>query len=487
MSCEEGRPSLISQKGGTDLQYQFGSNFDPDRTPEEIARYLELAIKALGEIIIIDEVGRIVYMSDEYGRNMERSIPDSLGRPIREVVENSELPNVLESGRATNAVTFQYGGKSFWISRYPLMDGREVTGAVARCVLGSYSDPASIAKKFQDVVKELNYYKGKYYQDAAPRSGIDCIVTRNPKMVALKKALSKVAMTRSSVLLTGESGTGKEVFASTIHALSPRKNHPFIRLNCAAIPDNLIESELFGYEEGAFTGAVRGGKIGDFEAANGGSILLDEVDSLSPNMQAKLLRVIQEREIKKVGSTKTTPVDLRFLFATNKDLLELVREGSFREDFYYRINVIHLKIPPLRERMEDIPLLVQYFIEKLNKELEMNISGISKEALAYLEGYSWPGNIRELENCIERAFNYTRGTGMLQVEHIQLYPRGDDSVEPISLRDARVFAERRAIRRALDATGGNRQEAAKLLGINRSVLYDKLSQYHMTDEAGEGG
>lgn len=463
----------------------FGYNFDPDRSPEEIAHLLELAIKALGEIIVVDGRGRIVYMSDEYGRNMELSIPECLGRPILEVVENSELPAVLCSGRATNAVTFRHKGKSFWISRYPLLDEGWVVGAVARCVLGSYSEPDAVVRKFRDIVKELNFYKGKYYQESVAYSGPDRIVTRNSRMLALKKVLANVALTRSTVLLTGESGTGKEVFANAIHAMSPRKDRPFVRLNCAAIPDNLIESELFGYEEGAFTGALKGGKIGDFEAANGGTILLDEVDALSPNMQAKLLRVIQEREIKKVGSTKTTPVDLRFLFATNKDLMQLVKRGDFREDFYYRINVIHLEIPPLRERLEDIPLLVDHFIQVMNRELDMRITGISREALAYLGSYSWPGNIRELENCIERAFNYTRGNGLLQLEHMKFYQGGAaEPTEPITLREARACAERRTIRRALDAAGGNKLEAAKLLGVNRSVLYEKLSQYHMAREDG---
>lgn len=284
------------------------------------------------------------------------------------------------------------------------------------------------------------------------------------------------------MLITGKSGTGKEVFAGAIHNLSSRRDNAFIRLNCAAIPDSLLESELFGYEGGAFTGALRGGKIGDFEAANGGTLFLDEVDSLSINMQAKLLRAIQEREIKKVGSTKPIPIDVRFIFATNKDLHQMVKDGAFREDFYYRINVINLHLPPLRDRREDIRPLVNNFIEKLNRELGRNVREVTPEAMAMLEAYDWPGNIRELENCVERAFNYVTGS-VVEARHIVLPGQESLRAQPPAvpggetLKEVRARAEKAAIQQMLQACGGNKKETAERLGIDRSILYDKMKRY----------
>lgn len=317
-------------------------------------------------------------------------------------------------------------------------------------------------------------------QEHAPRYSSDSIVTVNKEMTALKETLAAVARSRSTILLSGESGTGKEVFANAIHAASPRKSKPFIKLNCAAIPDALLEAQLFGYEAGAFTGALKGGKIGDFEAANGGTILLDEINSLSMNMQTKLLRAIQEREIKRVGSSKTVPVDVRFIFATNQNLFEMVKNGTFREDFYYRINVINLEIPPLRRRPEDIPVLVQHFIRKFNREMDMAVTGITPRALSLLQRYDWPGNIRELENQIERAFNYLRGSE-LDIQHFSLpiQQNRPENAPLLSLREARSQAEIRIIRQALDLTHGSKPEAAKLLGIDRSQLYEKIKRYQI--------
>lgn len=467
------------------MEHELGPNFAPGLDRQELCHLLEHAIQALEEVIMVDALGRIVYISDEYSKNMEISIPDALGKPINEVLDHTDIPSVLKSGHATKGVVYQRKGKNFWISRYPIRDGEKIIGAVAQCILGTYLETDQIEKKLRYVTRELNYYKEKYRQASTARYTADNIVTGSRTVLELKETIAQIALTKSTVLITGESGTGKEVFANAIHSLSSRKDKPFVRLNCAAIPDNLLEAELFGYEEGAFTGAVKGGKIGDFEAANGGTILLDEVDALTPNLQAKLLRVIQEKEVKKVGSTKPVPIDVRFIFATNKDLLKLVEEKSFREDFYYRINVINLKLPPLRERVEDIPLLTDYFIKRFNSELDMHITGISPEALALLQGYSWPGNIRELENCLERAFNYARGGGLLQAEHIKLTPSHAAEVVPLSLREARAYAERKAIQRALSAAGGNKREAARLLEIDRSVLYEKLKRYNLTD--GDGG
>lgn len=448
--------------------------------PEQMEKLMKKALVGLGEIIILDEDGRMVYISEEYAQNMKISIEDSLDKHIAEVIPDTILPTVLQSGNSIPGDIYCRNGNTFFVNRVPLKEDGKVIGVAAQAILNSRITGEETQKRLSFFVRELNYYKEKYQRLAAPQSTLDTIVGDSPVMRDLKDTLKVVSGTRSSVLITGESGTGKEVFAGAIHNLGRRRNMPFIRINCAAIPDNLLESELFGYEEGAFTGAVKGGKIGDFEAANGGTLFLDEVDSLSPNMQAKLLRVIQEREIKKVGSTKTIPIDVRFVFATNKDLYQMMKEGSFREDFYYRINVIHLRLPPLRDRREDILPLVNRFVEKFNKELERNILGPTPAATMKLENYHWPGNIRELENCIERAFNYVTGP-VIDIQHITLPGTQEDQFPRLAvdctLKEARDHAEKVAIRQMLQICGGNKKETAERLGIDRSLLYDKIKRY----------
>lgn len=454
-----------------------------DLDPAYAQTLMQKALVGLGEVLILDEKGRMVYISEAYAKNMGVSIEEALGRKITDIIEDSRIPTVLKTGKPDLWDSYYRNGNSFLVNRMPIWDNGRIIGVVAQSVLTSEIESENMKQKLGGLIRELNYYKEKHKQMSTPRSDLDSIISRSKVMEDLKETLRTVSGTRSSVLLSGESGTGKEVFAGALHNLSPRRNKPFIKLNCAAIPDTLLESELFGYEEGAFTGALKGGKIGDFEAANGGTLFLDEVDSLSPNMQAKLLRAIQEREIKKVGSTKTIPIDVRFIFATNKDLYQLVREGKFREDFYYRINVISLRLPPLRERMEDILPLVNSFLKKFNRELDRNITGVTPEAMMMLERYHWPGNIRELENCIERAINYVTGS-VIDADHIDL-PQpsqgADGDVGPgtvcCTLKEAREHAEKMAIQRMLEVCGGNKKETAERLGIDRSILYDKIKRY----------
>ena len=453
-----------------------------DRSPEYMENLLQKALLSMREVVILDETGRMVYISEDYAENMGVCIEDALGKHITEVIKDSVLPSVLKSGQPIAGAIYCRNGKTMLVNRMPIKDNGKVIGVFAESIMTSNLESGELRKKLGYLTRELNYYKGKYECMAVSRFSIDSIVSRSRIMEDLKDTLRTVAETRSTVLLTGESGTGKEVFAGAIHSLSARSDKPFIRLNCAAIPDNLLESELFGYEEGAFTGAVKGGKIGDFEAADGGTLFLDEVDSLSPNMQAKLLRVIQEREVKKVGGTKPIPIDVRFIFATNKDLYQMMQSGAFREDFYYRINVINLRLPALRNRRDDIEPLVESFIRKLNREMDREIVGLDPEALSILESYDWPGNIRELENCIERAFIYCRGDriGPDDIELFGVKGAGSTSQKPASissLKEVRSRAERAAIQQALEACGGNKTEAAERLGVDRSILYDKIKKF----------
>jgi len=452
---------------------------DPELEKSKLFKLLIKSFGKVGGMLIVDENGKFLMMNEDYAQSMDLSGEEVMGKNIADVIENTQVPAVLKSGRETLDIIFQRKGKNYWINRYPLYEEGKLIGLFAFCVMVDDQDFSFMRKRLRYLTKELNYYKDKVKLLSNNPYTDDSIVTQNPAVIELKEIIHQVAKTRSSVLLIGESGTGKEVFAGAIHALSPRREQPFIKINCAAIPDNLLEAELFGYVEGSFTGAVKGGKIGDFEAANGGTVFLDEVDSLTPNMQAKLLRVLQEKEVKKVGSTAVTEIDVRFIFATNKDLLKLIESGKFREDFYYRINVINLQIPPLCERKEDIPLLVNHFISKYNNDFNMEVTGITPAAVSMLQNYDWPGNIRELENCIERAFNYTNNE-TLELHHF----KGSQFEVPKdgmnwSLKEAREQAEIMTIRRVLKETGDNKKKAAEILGIERSQLYNKIKKYNL--------
>jgi DNA-binding NtrC family response regulator len=302
------------------------------------------------------------------------------------------------------------------------------------------------------------------------------VITKNAHMEELLGLARDVASLRSTVLVRGESGTGKELVARAIHFSGDRAAKPFITVSCAALTETLLESELFGYEKGAFTGASAQTK-GKFELADGGTIFLDEIGDISPKLQADLLRVLQERRFYRVGGSQEVPVDVRVIAATNKDLMEEVRQGRFREDLYYRLNVIEISIPPLRERREDIPLLAEHFLERIGNELGKDISGLAPGALKLLLAHDWPGNVRELENAIERAI-VTAHNGMLdEADFVFLNHRPERSweVPDVPLNEL----ERRAIIAALERRQGNIKETAAALGIDRSTLYDKLKRYEI--------
>jgi transcriptional regulator with PAS, ATPase and Fis domain len=288
--------------------------------------------------------------------------------------------------------------------------------------------------------------------------------------------LPTIAQSDSSVLIQGETGTGKELLAKAIHSLSHRSQGPFVAVNCGALPAELLESELFGYVRGAFTGADRD-KPGRFAAARGGTLFLDEIGEIAPSVQIKLLRVLQEKAYEPLGSNKSVNADVRIITASNRDLEELVRRNEFRRDLFYRINVIRLDMPPLRERKEDIPLLVEQFIQRFNQLQKKNISGIRSEALSLLGAHDWPGNVRELENVIERAFVLCPDGESIATAHLpeEFHSVGvSRSESERDIRCSRRLSEAQAILQALEETGGNRSAAARKLGIHKSTLYRKM-------------
>ncbi|MDD2272663.1 MAG: sigma 54-interacting transcriptional regulator [Desulfuromonadaceae bacterium] len=318
------------------------------------------------------------------------------------------------------------------------------------------------------------------------RSHVGEIVSRSPLMQRLFEVIPAIAVSPSTVLITGETGTGKELMARTIHALSRRSKGPFVALNCGALPDTLLESELFGYKAGAFTGATKD-KPGRFALAKGGTLFLDEIGDVSPALQVRLLRVLQERSFEPLGGTETVQTDVRIIVATNRDLTELTKNGTFREDLYYRVNVVRIELPPLRRRKEDIPLLVEQFIAKYNRLHHATVRGISPEALSLLMAHEWPGNVREIENIIERAFVLCPD-GRIEMIHLpdEISLIGSRHTLPTGLQDARLQLESEAIRTALERNGFSRLAAARELGMHKSTLFRKIKQLGITPPEKDG-
>ncbi len=370
--------------------------------------------------------------------------------------------------------------------------------AVAAMKLGAYDyvvkpfppeDLLALAEKIvakQALEKEVAFLRS----ELAGQSSFGDIVSRDPRMLEIFGLVKKVAGTSSSVLISGESGTGKELIARSLHRESPRRTAPFVAVNCAAIPHELMESEFFGHERGSFTGAHER-KIGKFEFAHGGTLFLDEICALPLSLQAKLLRVLQEREIHRVGSARAIRVDARIVAAANMDLAEGARRGSFRSDLYFRLNVVPIALPPLRERRGDIPLLASHFLGRFNRLFRKQVQGFSPRAMEVLRRYGWPGNIRELENLIERLVVLASGNELITIKELpaELFERGVPKVLPPggvagwTLKDAREAFERRYLLQVLDQTEGNLSRAAQILGIHRNTLMVKLEELGIREDA----
>jgi len=330
--------------------------------------------------------------------------------------------------------------------------------------------------KFKDLQTENSFLKDEINR----KYGFANIVGKSEGMKRVFEIVEMVAKSKATVLIHGPSGTGKELVAKAIHYNSDRRDKPFVKTNCAALPDGLIESELFGHEKGAFTGAIRSAK-GRFELADGGTLLLDEISEMSLPLQAKLLRVLQEKQFEKVGNPETFQVDVRVIATTNRDLKEEIRKGTFREDLYYRLNVVPIELPPLRERKDDIPLLVEYFIRKYSRDNNKEISGINTDALKLLMKYNWPGNVRELENTIERAVVISKEP-VLSTQHFLTFNafeedwQGENSTWQGNTKNLKEM-ERRKILEVLRETNGNRTRAAEELGISVRTLRNKLREF----------
>ena len=375
----------------------------------------------------------------------------------------------------------------------------EVEKAVVAMKAGAYnylSKPFNNEELLMNIRKAIEHYSllrenVRLRGEAKVRYGFASIVGKNARMQEIYQLIEKVAPTTASVLITGESGTGKELVARAIHINSPREKAPFISVNCAALPETLLESELFGHERGAFTGATALRK-GRFELADSGTLFLDEIGDIPLSLQAKLLRVLQERNFERVGGVKPISVDVRIITATNRDLKDEVDKGNFREDLYYRFNVLHIHLPPLRERADDIPMLAEHFIKKFAKLLNKSDLRISGDALRYLTGFPWEGNVRELENTIERA-GILCSSDVIQTEDVHPGVAGDEEVpnwspkddfekflpSDLPLPDILSGVEERLLKRALEDANNVQARAAETLGITKSLLQYKMKKYHL--------
>lgn len=435
--------------------------------------------------VIVDKEGTIIAMNQTYLEVLGLEKNQAVGKNILEITPPSLLPEIIRTGRIDQADIFSIGGQDMIVTRLPIIKEGKIIGAIARSLFMDMSGAKILMKKLQEAKKELNIYKEEVRQTYRAKWMFEDIIGTSLAFGRLKSMAEQLSHTVSTILITGESGTGKELFAHAIHNSSNRSRHPFVRINCAALPENLLESELFGYEEGAFTGASKGGKPGKFELANGGTIFLDEIGDMPLTMQTKLLSVLQERMVERVGGTKPVYINVRVIAATNRNLEQLVAGGEFRQDLYYRLNVVRLNIPPLRDRINDIPDIVNTLINKINNKLGTKISKISYKTIELMQSYTWPGNIRELENLLERAINLAdmNRENSITIKHFpvlveEVYFKNEDAdTYPATLGDAIEQLERRIIYQALERSNGNKVQTAKLLGIHTSALYRKLEKY----------
>lgn len=447
---------------------------------------LEAIIDSIQDAVsVVDEKGNGILINKAYTHMVGLTPKDVINKPATiDIVKGESVHmKVLETGKKIKGLPLKVGlnKTDVIISGSPIIIDGKLRGSMA--IARDISEIKMATKKLKVMEQRIRDLESKY--------SFDDILGNSAQLEEIKRLGKNVAATDATVLLRGESGVGKELFAHAIHEASNRKENKFIRVNCSALTDSLISSELFGYEDGAFTGGKRGGQKGLFEEADGGTIFLDEVGELDLNHQAMLLRVLNEKEILRVGGTSTIPVDVRIIAATNIELEEAIKSGQFREDLYYRLMVYPIHICPLRQRKDDIPILINFIIKKLNSKYGRAVNSIDDEALEILKNYDWPGNVRELENIIGRAMiNMHFKETIIEKRHlppinIRLDRREGKFLEKAlskqrTLKETVAEVEKRAIENALNRTNGNRSEAAGILGISIRTLYYKIREYELS-------
>ncbi|MGL5258040.1 MAG: sigma-54 interaction domain-containing protein [Proteocatella sp.] len=445
--------------------------------------FLDSIIHSTNEMVVLVNVeGYIEEISEAYAEFLGIKREKAIGMPVGEIIENTRLINVVKTGIPEIEDAQKINGKNMIATRMPIKEDGKVVGAFGRVLFKDVDDLKKLYEKMNRMTTELNLYKSRFIKMNSSKYALEDIIGVSSNIKNLKKTINIIAKTNSNVLILGESGTGKELFAHSVHSASKRRDRPFICINCGSIPPELMESELFGYEEGAFTGAKKGGKIGLFQAANYGTIFLDEIGDLPMTMQVKVLRFLQDREIQKVGSNIREQVDVRIVAATNKNLEYMVQNGEFRADLYYRLNVITIEVPPLRERKEDIAPLSDFLVRKLSKKEELSQKKISDKAVECLKQYDWPGNVRELENILERAINFLGEENIILPIHLPKFLFGVETSQFSSktLKDIMDEAEKNAIINALIHNNNNKTLVSNVLGISRTSLYEKMKKYEIS-------
>jgi PAS domain S-box-containing protein len=447
---------------------------------KEVKEQLSIILNTAHEgIQMVDRKGIIKYVNQGYTRITGIPASQRIGTNVFEVSPDGALVEVLRTGKPCMGKRNKAVGSNAEVisNASPIIINGEMIGAVV--VFQDITEVLRLTEELQRSTSVINGLRDEIIKLSEGRGRFDDIICESSKMKNIINLARKAAREDSTILITGESGTGKEIFANAIHAESPRAGKPFIKVNCAAIPENLLESELFGYEAGAFTGASKL-KLGKFELASGGTIFLDEIGDMSPMLQAKLLRVIQEREIERIGGNKPIKIDVRIISATNRDLLALIGSGAFREDLYFRLNVININIPPLRERREDIPALTRVYIEHFNRKFQKNIKGVTEKAKDMLLSYDWPGNVRELMNILERTILMSQGEWITDdllrpyFDQVKIKSSSRDAIMPLE------EMEKDLIMRALKEFGSSvegKRKAAEALKISLATLYNKIKKY----------
>ncbi len=455
-----------------------------------------------GVVALVDQYGNYLYVNKKWELDTGISSEQAVGKNVEDLLSGSGAMLALRTGRVISGEMFMRsaaGAELSSIMKYqPVFDEENnVTGCLITSIFSNIEEAQEFSKKLDMILEEFDYLKSPERSASGAKYAVKNIIGESPAMKEVKEQIFIAGASSASCLIEGETGTGKELVAHAIHNASMRKIFPFIKVNCSAIPENLMESEFFGYEEGSFTGGIKGGKAGKFEKAHLGSMFLDEVNAMSLSMQPKLLRALQEKEIERVGGVESIPVNVRVLSASNMPLDYLIEEGKFRRDLYYRLNIITIRIPPLRERKEDIVPLVYSFVKRYNAETYRNVSEVSDSAFEYLMEYDWPGNVRELQNVIERVMAST-WSERLEAEHFDKfsasrsvfgkssYPfvsagsvkRDDGGIRTLSQQ--KEESEKEAILNALRVCGMNKSKAARMLNISRTLLYKKLEKYEIT-------
>lgn len=465
---------------GTQSELQSGTE------NKKILQQLDLCQRIIDSIyngvVVTDANGYIIHFNEPYGRFLGIKAKDQIGRHITDVIENTRMHIVAQTGIPEINQSHHILGQDMVVQRIPIKKDGKVIAVFGQVMFKDVRDVPKLAKKLLLLESKVKLYEKEILSLRSTRYTFDSIVGSSKAMVLLKKTALKAAATSLPVLITGESGTGKEMFAQAIHYASPRRLQPFVRINCAAIPRDLLEAELFGYEKGAFTGAQVTGKPGKFELAHRGTIFLDEIGELSQEMQPKLLRVLEEKEFERIGGIKLISSDFRLVAATNQDLKSRVVAGYFRKDLYYRLGGIPISIPPLRERREDILPIANHLLRELGEDFGCGKVVLASDAIESLQHYDWPGNVREMANVLSRILSQITKDIIAAEDlplHLHLSPKPVLAEHSFTLQHAIATAEKESISRALRAANNNKTKAAQLLGIHRTLLYKKMKKYKL--------